>query len=168
MLFSFCTTLSRSNSVQDPPIYVEWLCFMFCGYSLFIAFLLFPCLSHPFPYSPMLFFHLWSAPSLSPCVSVFFSLPLSLIIDGMDEVQVDVLHCEFCGKRGYAHTFLRSNRFCSTACVRRWALLPLENLSNAQAWVVHRVWIQSLFCLLSSCTKSQECDNGPQMRSASF
>ncbi|XP_016135967.1 polyhomeotic-like protein 3 isoform X3 [Sinocyclocheilus grahami] len=32
----------------------------------------------------------------------------------------DVLECEFCGKRGFAHTFLRSKRFCSMTCVRRF------------------------------------------------
>uniref|UniRef100_A0A673MM27 Polyhomeotic-like protein 3 n=1 Tax=Sinocyclocheilus rhinocerous TaxID=307959 RepID=A0A673MM27_9TELE len=31
----------------------------------------------------------------------------------------DVLECEFCGKRGFARTFLRSKRFCSMTCVRR-------------------------------------------------
>ncbi|MEQ2294092.1 hypothetical protein AMECASPLE_000305 [Ameca splendens] len=29
-----------------------------------------------------------------------------------------VLHCQFCGKRGHAHNFMRSKRFCSTACAR--------------------------------------------------
>ncbi|XP_028289785.1 polyhomeotic-like protein 3 isoform X1 [Gouania willdenowi] len=28
------------------------------------------------------------------------------------------LHCQFCGKRGYAHNFMRSKRFCSTSCAR--------------------------------------------------
>ncbi|XP_056092448.1 polyhomeotic-like protein 3 isoform X4 [Rhinichthys klamathensis goyatoka] len=32
----------------------------------------------------------------------------------------DVLECEFCGKRGFARTFLRSKRFCSITCVRRF------------------------------------------------
>ncbi|KTF85994.1 hypothetical protein cypCar_00009356 [Cyprinus carpio] len=32
----------------------------------------------------------------------------------------DVLECEFCGKRGFARTFLRSKRFCSMTCVRRF------------------------------------------------
>ncbi|XP_016096489.1 polyhomeotic-like protein 3 isoform X3 [Sinocyclocheilus grahami] len=31
-----------------------------------------------------------------------------------------VLKCEFCGKRGFARTFLRSKRFCSMTCVRRF------------------------------------------------
>ncbi|XP_063340381.1 polyhomeotic-like protein 3 isoform X2 [Pelmatolapia mariae] len=29
-----------------------------------------------------------------------------------------VLHCQFCGKRGHAHNFMRSKRFCSTSCAR--------------------------------------------------
>ncbi|XP_056276706.1 polyhomeotic-like protein 3 isoform X2 [Pseudoliparis swirei] len=33
-----------------------------------------------------------------------------------------VLQCEFCGSRGYAHTFLRSKRFCSMTCVRRFSV----------------------------------------------
>ncbi|XP_016405375.1 polyhomeotic-like protein 3 isoform X3 [Sinocyclocheilus rhinocerous] len=32
----------------------------------------------------------------------------------------DVLECEFCGMRGFAHTFLRSKRFCSMTCIRRF------------------------------------------------
>ncbi|XP_057189004.1 polyhomeotic-like protein 3 isoform X2 [Triplophysa rosa] len=36
------------------------------------------------------------------------------------ENMTDVLECEFCGKRGFAHTFLRSKRFCSMTCVRRF------------------------------------------------
>ncbi|XP_056599241.1 polyhomeotic-like protein 3 isoform X2 [Triplophysa dalaica] len=36
------------------------------------------------------------------------------------ENMSDVLECEFCGKRGFAHTFLRSKRFCSMTCVRRF------------------------------------------------
>ncbi|KAG8014291.1 Polyhomeotic-like protein 3, partial [Nibea albiflora] len=35
------------------------------------------------------------------------------------ESAAGVLQCEFCGSRGYAHTFLRSKRFCSMTCVRR-------------------------------------------------
>uniref|UniRef100_A0A3Q2W6X0 Nascent polypeptide-associated complex subunit alpha, muscle-specific form-like n=1 Tax=Haplochromis burtoni TaxID=8153 RepID=A0A3Q2W6X0_HAPBU len=31
-----------------------------------------------------------------------------------------VLHCQFCGKRGHAHNFMRSKRFCSTSCARRF------------------------------------------------
>ncbi|KAJ8375758.1 hypothetical protein SKAU_G00063380 [Synaphobranchus kaupii] len=53
--------------------------------------------------------------------------------DGMDEVLVDVLHCEFCGKRGYAHTFLRSNRFCSTTCVRRFNVSNTKRISTLKA-----------------------------------
>ncbi|XP_061093463.1 polyhomeotic-like protein 3 isoform X2 [Conger conger] len=53
--------------------------------------------------------------------------------DGMDEVQADMLHCEFCGKRGYAYTFLRSNRFCSTTCVRRFNVSDTKRISTPKA-----------------------------------
>ncbi|KAJ8394974.1 hypothetical protein AAFF_G00039250 [Aldrovandia affinis] len=53
--------------------------------------------------------------------------------DGMEEVLADVLHCEFCGKRGYAHTFLRSNRFCSTTCVRRFNVSDTKRISTLKA-----------------------------------
>ncbi|KAI9544467.1 hypothetical protein NQZ68_001340, partial [Dissostichus eleginoides] len=33
-----------------------------------------------------------------------------------------MLQCEFCGGRGHAHTFLRSKRFCSMTCVRRFSV----------------------------------------------
>ncbi|XP_073704802.1 polyhomeotic-like protein 3 isoform X2 [Garra rufa] len=36
------------------------------------------------------------------------------------EILPDVLECEFCGKRGFARTFLRSKRFCSMTCARRF------------------------------------------------
>ncbi|XP_028832216.1 polyhomeotic-like protein 3 isoform X2 [Denticeps clupeoides] len=51
----------------------------------------------------------------------------------------DVLQCEFCGKRGYAHTFLRSKRFCSMSCVRRFNVsctkrLSLLKVDKASRW----------------------------------
>ncbi|XP_041752725.1 polyhomeotic-like protein 3 isoform X1 [Coregonus clupeaformis] len=45
------------------------------------------------------------------------------------ESLVDVLQCEFCGKRGYVHTFLRSKRFCSMTCVRRFNVSCTKRLS---------------------------------------
>ncbi|KAJ8011516.1 hypothetical protein DPEC_G00059030 [Dallia pectoralis] len=45
------------------------------------------------------------------------------------EATVDVLQCEFCGKRGYVHTFLRSKRFCSMTCVRRFNVSCTKRLS---------------------------------------
>ncbi|XP_072220529.1 polyhomeotic-like protein 3 [Leuresthes tenuis] len=38
------------------------------------------------------------------------------------ESVAGVLRCEYCGGRGYAHTFLRSKRFCSMTCVRRYSV----------------------------------------------
>ncbi|XP_068426361.1 polyhomeotic-like protein 3 isoform X2 [Clinocottus analis] len=40
----------------------------------------------------------------------------------LGESVAGVLQCEFCGSRGYAHTFLRSKRFCSMTCVRRFSV----------------------------------------------
>ncbi|XP_031663160.1 polyhomeotic-like protein 3 isoform X7 [Oncorhynchus kisutch] len=45
------------------------------------------------------------------------------------ESLVDVLQCEFCGKRGYVHTFLRSKRFCSMTCVKRFNVSCTKRLS---------------------------------------
>uniref|UniRef100_A0A673AYT8 FCS-type domain-containing protein n=1 Tax=Sphaeramia orbicularis TaxID=375764 RepID=A0A673AYT8_9TELE len=36
--------------------------------------------------------------------------------DELEEKVSGVLQCEFCGSEGYAHTFLRSKRFCSMLC----------------------------------------------------
>ncbi|XP_058606176.1 polyhomeotic-like protein 3 isoform X3 [Onychostoma macrolepis] len=41
----------------------------------------------------------------------------------------DVLECEFCGKRGFARTFLRSKRFCSMTCVRRFNISCKKRLN---------------------------------------
>ncbi|XP_012670817.2 polyhomeotic-like protein 3 isoform X1 [Clupea harengus] len=51
----------------------------------------------------------------------------------------DVLQCEFCGKRGYTHSFLRSKRFCSMTCVRRFNVsctrrLGLLRAGRADRW----------------------------------
>ncbi|XP_067392727.1 polyhomeotic-like protein 3 isoform X2 [Emydura macquarii macquarii] len=42
--------------------------------------------------------------------------------EGLDEIENDLLKCEFCGKMGYANKFLRSKRFCSTSCAKRHSL----------------------------------------------
>ncbi|XP_074545696.1 polyhomeotic-like protein 3 [Halichoeres trimaculatus] len=44
-----------------------------------------------------------------------------------------VLQCEFCGSRGYAHTFLRSKRFCSMTCVRRFNVSCTKRISVLRA-----------------------------------
>ncbi|MGH0128876.1 UNVERIFIED_CONTAM: hypothetical protein FKN15_036313 [Acipenser sinensis] len=38
----------------------------------------------------------------------------------MEETVAELLKCEFCGKMGYAHKFLRSKRFCSKSCAKRY------------------------------------------------
>ncbi|KAJ8270369.1 hypothetical protein GJAV_G00113650 [Gymnothorax javanicus] len=53
--------------------------------------------------------------------------------DGTEEGLMDVLECEFCGKRGYAHTFLRSKRFCSMICVRRFNVSCTKRISLLKA-----------------------------------
>uniref|UniRef100_A0A8C4P8R6 Polyhomeotic homolog 3 n=1 Tax=Dromaius novaehollandiae TaxID=8790 RepID=A0A8C4P8R6_DRONO len=42
--------------------------------------------------------------------------------EGLDEIESDLLKCEFCGKMGYPNKFLRSKRFCSTSCAKRHSL----------------------------------------------
>ncbi|XP_014167768.1 polyhomeotic-like protein 3 [Geospiza fortis] len=42
--------------------------------------------------------------------------------EGLDEIENDLLKCEFCGKMGYPNKFLRSKRFCSTSCAKRHSL----------------------------------------------
>ncbi|XP_070775591.1 polyhomeotic-like protein 3 [Enoplosus armatus] len=44
-----------------------------------------------------------------------------------------VLQCEFCGNRGYAHTFLRSKRFCSMTCVRRFSVSCTKRITMLRA-----------------------------------
>ncbi|XP_060539156.1 polyhomeotic-like protein 3 isoform X5 [Pantherophis guttatus] len=40
--------------------------------------------------------------------------------EGLDEMETDLLKCEFCGKMGYANKFLRSKRFCTMSCAKRY------------------------------------------------
>ncbi|XP_071423127.1 polyhomeotic-like protein 3 isoform X2 [Pithys albifrons albifrons] len=42
--------------------------------------------------------------------------------EGLDEIESELLKCEFCGKMGYPSKFLRSKRFCSTSCAKRHSL----------------------------------------------
>ncbi|XP_073784443.1 polyhomeotic-like protein 3 isoform X19 [Danio rerio] len=42
----------------------------------------------------------------------------------------EVLECEFCGKRGLAQAFLRSKRFCSMTCARRFNLRCKKRLNR--------------------------------------
>ncbi|XP_059200122.1 polyhomeotic-like protein 3 [Centropristis striata] len=44
-----------------------------------------------------------------------------------------LLQCEFCGSRGYAHTFLRSKRFCSMTCVRRFSVSCTKRITVLRA-----------------------------------
>ncbi|KAM7400326.1 hypothetical protein PAMA_004833 [Pampus argenteus] len=53
--------------------------------------------------------------------------------DALGESLSDVLQCEFCGSRGYAHTFLRSKRFCSMTCVRRFSVSCTKRITLLRA-----------------------------------
>ncbi|XP_078143909.1 polyhomeotic-like protein 3 [Centroberyx gerrardi] len=53
--------------------------------------------------------------------------------DGEGPSVADVLQCEFCGKRGYVHTFLRSKRFCSMTCVRRFSVSCTKRITMLRA-----------------------------------
>ncbi|KAM7379571.1 hypothetical protein PAMP_005117 [Pampus punctatissimus] len=53
--------------------------------------------------------------------------------DALGERLSDVLQCEFCGSRGYAHTFLRSKRFCSMTCVRRFSVSCTKRITLLRA-----------------------------------
>ncbi|KAM6990552.1 polyhomeotic-like protein 3 [Tautogolabrus adspersus] len=53
--------------------------------------------------------------------------------DDLAESVSGVLQCEFCGSRGYAYTFLRSKRFCSMTCVRRFSVSCTKRISMLRA-----------------------------------
>nr|XP_036858939.1 polyhomeotic-like protein 3 isoform X4 [Manis javanica] len=40
--------------------------------------------------------------------------------DTLEEMDSELLKCEFCGKMGYANEFLRSKRFCTMSCAKRY------------------------------------------------
>ncbi|KAE8603965.1 hypothetical protein XENTR_v10014523 [Xenopus tropicalis] len=40
--------------------------------------------------------------------------------DCMDELECELLACEFCGKTGYPNKFRQSERFCSLSCAKRY------------------------------------------------
>ncbi|XP_066565031.1 polyhomeotic-like protein 3 [Amia ocellicauda] len=58
--------------------------------------------------------------------------------DGVEEAVAEVLKCEFCGKRGYAHKFLRSKRFCSMSCAKRFNVSCTKRISMLKADKVGR------------------------------
>uniref|UniRef100_A0A8C4IKK5 Polyhomeotic-like protein 3 n=1 Tax=Dicentrarchus labrax TaxID=13489 RepID=A0A8C4IKK5_DICLA len=51
----------------------------------------------------------------------------------LGESVAGVLQCEFCGSKGYAHTFLRSKRFCSMTCVRRFSVSCTKRITMLRA-----------------------------------
>lgn len=55
-----------------------------------------------------------------------YSIMLLFLLEGLDEMDTDLLKCEFCGKMGYANKFLRSKRFCTMSCAKRYYTLLLQ------------------------------------------
>ncbi|XP_060940848.1 polyhomeotic-like protein 3 [Limanda limanda] len=53
--------------------------------------------------------------------------------DELGESVAAVLQCEYCGSRGYAQTFLRSKRFCSMKCVRRFSVSCTKRVTVLRA-----------------------------------
>ncbi|XP_022613964.1 polyhomeotic-like protein 3 [Seriola dumerili] len=53
--------------------------------------------------------------------------------DELGESVAGVLQCEYCGNRGYAETFLRSKRFCSMTCVRRFSVSCTKRITLLRA-----------------------------------
>ncbi|XP_023010849.1 polyhomeotic-like protein 3 isoform X2 [Maylandia zebra] len=51
----------------------------------------------------------------------------------LGESVPDVLQCEYCGSSGYARTFLRSKRFCSMSCVRRFSVSCTKRIAVLHA-----------------------------------
>ncbi|XP_069069282.1 polyhomeotic-like protein 3 [Pleurodeles waltl] len=41
--------------------------------------------------------------------------------DGLEEMEPEILKCEFCGQIGYTNKFHRSKRFCSISCAKRYS-----------------------------------------------
>lgn len=41
-------------------------------------------------------------------------------LETLEEMDSELLKCEFCGKMGYANEFLRSKRFCTMSCAKRY------------------------------------------------
>ncbi|KAM5163145.1 polyhomeotic-like protein 3 [Mantella aurantiaca] len=53
--------------------------------------------------------------------------------EGVDELDCQMLECEFCGKNGYPNKFLRSKRFCSLSCAKRYNANGTKRLGHYKA-----------------------------------
>ncbi|MFT7809716.1 polyhomeotic-like protein 3-like [Arapaima gigas] len=60
--------------------------------------------------------------------------------EATDTLEEEAL-CEFCGKRGHAHTFLRSQRFCSVQCTRGFNMAYSKRVTGMKANKISR-WTQ--------------------------
>ncbi|KAF3698772.1 Polyhomeotic-like protein 3 [Channa argus] len=69
------------------------------------------------------------------CVCVYACLTnrCSCKVAELGENGAGVLQCEYCGSRGYARTFLRSKRFCSMTCVRRFSVSCTKRITMLRA-----------------------------------
>ncbi|XP_048867854.1 polyhomeotic-like protein 3 isoform X2 [Brienomyrus brachyistius] len=54
-------------------------------------------------------------------------------VDSATTDDLDKLLCEFCGKRGPSHSFLRSQRFCSLQCVRGFNMAYSKRMNALKA-----------------------------------
>lgn len=53
--------------------------------------------------------------------------------EGVDELECEILECEFCGKTDYPNKFLRSKRFCSQSCAKRYNISGVKRLGIYKA-----------------------------------
>ncbi|XP_063772285.1 polyhomeotic-like protein 3 isoform X3 [Pseudophryne corroboree] len=53
--------------------------------------------------------------------------------EGLDELEYELLECEFCGKAGYPNKFQRSKRFCSLSCAKRYSASEAKRLGLYKA-----------------------------------
>ncbi|XP_075717705.1 polyhomeotic-like protein 3 [Rhinoderma darwinii] len=53
--------------------------------------------------------------------------------EGVEELECEILECEFCGKTGYPNRFLRSKRFCSQSCAKRYNISGTKRLGLYKA-----------------------------------
>ncbi|KAM8954367.1 polyhomeotic-like protein 3 isoform 2-T2 [Pelodytes ibericus] len=84
-----------------------------------------PCKGQPPPEE-----HIMNITEIEPEIQSTAKLPdistdtdmedLTAEAEGIDEPEGEILECEFCGKTGYPDTFLRSRRFCSQSCSKRY------------------------------------------------
>ncbi|XP_071998939.1 polyhomeotic-like protein 3 isoform X2 [Engystomops pustulosus] len=53
--------------------------------------------------------------------------------EGVDELECEILECEFCGKTGFPNKFQKSKRFCSQLCAKRYNISGTKRLGLYKA-----------------------------------